>query len=148
MPVVVALLAGLYNTWNGYLQGQWLSHFGHYPNAWVSEPCFLAGFAVFLGGMAVNITSDNSLRRLRTDPSSEYKIPQGGLFEFISCPNYFGEIVEWCGWAIATWSQSGLAFAVFTFANLVPRAISHHRWYNSKFENYPRTRCAVIPCLL
>ena len=56
MPVVVAALACLHNTINGYLQGRWLSRFGHYPDDWTSEKCFLAGFALFLGGMVVNIS--------------------------------------------------------------------------------------------
>jgi len=66
----------------------------------------------------------------------------------ISCPNYFGEIIEWFGWAIATWSLAGLAFAIFTFSNLVPRALAHHRWYLSKFPNYPKKRRAIIFWLL
>jgi len=72
-------------------------------------------------------------------------IPHRGLFKYISCPNYFGEILEWTGWAIATWSIPGLAFAVFTFANLAPRAFSNHNWYKEKFSNYPEKRKALIP---
>ena len=54
----------------------------------------------------------------------------------------------WTGWAIATWSLAGLSFAVFTAANLVPRALANHRWYRETFPDYPRTRRAVIPWLL
>ena len=35
--------------------------------------------------------------------------------------------------------------AVFTFANLAPRAWSHHKWYRKKFPDYPKQRRAVIP---
>ena len=63
----------------------------------------------------------------------------------MSCPNYLGEIVEWCGWALATWSPAGLAFAVYTAANLAPRAVSNHHWYLSHFPDYPRERRALIP---
>ena len=38
-------------------------------------------------------------------------------------------------------------FVFFTAANLVPRAVSHHRWYQEKFDDYP-ARKAVIPFVL
>ncbi|GAU34188.1 hypothetical protein TSUD_162890 [Trifolium subterraneum] len=77
-----------------------------------------------------------------------YMIPKGGLFQVVSCPNYFGEIVEWFGWALMTWSWAGLGFFVYTFANLGPRARANHQWYLEKFgEDYPKKRKAVIPYL-
>ena len=77
--------------------------------------------------------------------ASGYGIPRGGLFEYVSGANYFGEILEWTGWAVATWSPAGLAFAVFTVANLAPRARTHHAWYRKQFPDYPRKRKAIIP---
>jgi protein-S-isoprenylcysteine O-methyltransferase Ste14 len=72
-------------------------------------------------------------------------IPRGGLFRWVSAPNYLGEMMEWVGFAIATWSLAGAAFAVWTIANLLPRAVSNHRWYRSKFADYPPERRALIP---
>ena len=95
--------------------------------------------------MILNVHSDNILLRLRKDETTQYGVPHGGAFRYVSCPNYLGEILEWTGWAIATWSLTGLSFAVFTFANLAPRAISHHQWYRKKFPNYPPNRRALIP---
>jgi len=88
------------------------------------------------------------LFNLRKPGETGYKIPKGGLYRRISCPNYFGEILEWTGWAIATWSLSGLSFAIWTFANLVPRAVANHNWYKQKFPEYPENRKAVIPYIL
>ena len=68
-----------------------------------------------------------------------------GVFKWISCPNYFGEILEWIGWALATWSLAGLSFAVWAIANLVPRARANHKWYLENFAEYPRSRKALIP---
>ena len=51
----------------------------------------------------------------------------GGLFEYVSCGNFLGEIIEWTGFAIASWSSVSFAFAFFTICNLAPRAYSHHR---------------------
>jgi protein-S-isoprenylcysteine O-methyltransferase Ste14 len=71
------------------------------------------------------------------------------MYRWISSPNYFGEIVEWLGWALMTWSLAGLAFAVYTTANLAPRAFSNHRWYREKFpDTYPSERRALIPFVL
>lgn len=83
---------------------------------------------------------------LRPRPTETgYKIPRGGAFELVSGANFFGEIVEWFGFALAAWSLPAFAFAVFTFANIGPRAASHHQWYLKKFPDYPRNRRAVIP---
>jgi len=148
MPLSVVLMAVLFNVWNGYLNGRWLFALGPERGGdWLSDPRFLAGAALFLCGLAVNFHSDNILLRLRGPTENGYKIPRGGLFRFVSAPNYFGEILEWTGWAVATWSVAGLSFAVFTAANLAPRALSNHRWYRERFQDYPEERRALIPFL-
>jgi steroid 5-alpha reductase family enzyme len=98
--------------------------------------------------MIINIKSDDILFALRDDGSTGYKIPSGGLFEKVSCPNYLGEIIEWTGWAIATWSLAGATFAIWTVCNLAPRALAHHKWYKEEFEEYPENRKALVPFLL
>jgi protein-S-isoprenylcysteine O-methyltransferase Ste14 len=104
---------------------------------------------MFLIGFSINFQSDSILRNLRKPGETGYKIPRGGFFRFISAPNYFGEMVEWTGWAIATWSMGGAVFAIWTFANLFPRALSNHRWYRESFgDQYPKERRAVIPFLV
>jgi protein-S-isoprenylcysteine O-methyltransferase Ste14 len=72
-------------------------------------------------------------------------VPQGGLYRWVSSPNYLGEIVQWAGWALATWSLPGVAFAVWTAANLVPRAQANQLWYRQRFPDYPPERKALIP---
>jgi hypothetical protein len=49
------------------------------------------------------------------------------------------------GWAVATWSLSGLAFATWTAANLAPRARANHRWYLETMPDYPPERKALLP---
>lgn len=146
MPLMIALFAFLFNLINGYLQGGWLFHFGpNYDAAWLSDPRFLIGCAVFLTGFVINQHSDHVLFNLRKPGETGYRIPHGGLYRVVSAPNYFGEILEWVGWAIATWSLPGLAFAIWTAANLVPRARSNHQWYRKTFPDYPKERRALIP---
>jgi len=132
----------------GYLNGRYLSHFGEYPTSWLVDPRFLVGASLFLIGLVINFQSDLILIKLRNPGETGYKLPVGGLYRWLSCPNYFGEILEWTGWAVATWSLPGLAFAVWGAANLVPRALSHHRWYQENFPDYPRERRALLPGLL
>ena len=95
--------------------------------------------------MVINISSDNILFSLRKKGVQDYKIPKKGLFKWVSSPNYLGEIIEWFGWALATWSFAGLSFAIWSLANLMPRARSNHKWYLDNFSDYPTERKALIP---
>lgn len=145
MPVPIAAMAFGFNLLNGWINARWISDLGAYPGGWLTDPRFLGGAALFALGLAVNVRSDSILFRLREPGQSGYRIPRGFLFERVTSPNYLGEIVEWIGWAVATWSLPGLAFAAYTFANLAPRALAHHRWYRSRFPDYPAGRKALIP---
>lgn len=145
MPALVVGSGFVFNTANAYINARFISEFGSYDIQWLSDPRFLSGFGIFLAGMGLNLHSDNILLRLRGPGRSGYAVPQGGLFRYVSCPNYLGEIMEWTGWALATCSLSGLAFCLFTAANLVPRARSNHLWYRDTFPVYPATRRALIP---
>jgi protein-S-isoprenylcysteine O-methyltransferase Ste14 len=146
IPIAVVLMAVGFNFGNAYANGYYLfSLSGGYPLEWLQDPRFLAGAVLFLAGYIINRWGDLRLRELRHPGETVYRIPYGGLFRWVSCPNYLGEIVEWCGWALATWSLAGLAFALWTFANLAPRARSHQAWYQANFAEYPRDRKALIP---
>ncbi|MBE0697758.1 MAG: DUF1295 domain-containing protein, partial [Anaerolineaceae bacterium] len=131
-----------------YINGRYLFTLsGGYPASWISDPRFIVGAGLFIAGMFTNRWADTILRGLRKPGEGGYRIPRGGLFELVSCPNYLGEIIEWIGWAVATWSLAGLAFAIWTFANLAPRAYVHHAWYHKNFPSYPSRRKALIPGL-
>jgi len=146
LPVSLIFFAILFNVINGYLNGRYLFHFSTpYNINWLFDPRFIIGTLIFITGISINIHSDHVLRSLRKSGGTDYKIPYRGFFRYISSPNYFGEIIEWFGWAIATWSLAGLAFAVFTTANLMPRALSHHEWYIKSFPEYPEDRKTLIP---
>jgi protein-S-isoprenylcysteine O-methyltransferase Ste14 len=146
MPLMIPLSGVTFNCLNAYVNARWVSAFGSYPAAWLVDARFLAGAAVFAAGLVINVTADNALLRLRRRGRG-YQIPHGSLYEWVSCPNYLGEIIEWAGWALATRSLAGLAFAVYTVANLAPRAWTHHRWYRQRFADYPRRRRALVPFL-
>ena len=145
MPVLIAAMAIGFNLLNAYVNAAWIAHYGRYPDSWLTTPQFLIGLAMFLTGAGINFQSDEILRTLRKPGETGYRIPDRGLHRWVAAPNYFGEIVEWTGWAIMVNAPAGWAFAAYTFANLAPRAVSHHRWYRDTFADYPRTRRALIP---
>ncbi len=146
---LLVLSSGLvFNAVNSYLNGRYIFTFsGGYASEWLGDPRFIFGLALFIAGFIINRRADRTLHHLRLPGESCYKIPRGGLYRWISCPNYLGEIVTWVGWALATWSLPGLAFAIWTVANLAPRAYSHHTWYQDNFADYPSERKALVPGL-
>jgi protein-S-isoprenylcysteine O-methyltransferase Ste14 len=148
IPIAIMGMAIAFNVLNGYINARWVAHLGRYPTDWLVDPRFLAGVTLFVGGLALNLNADRTLRRLRTPGESGYRIPYGGAYRWVSCPNYLGEILEWFGWALATWSAAGLAFALYTTANLAPRAVANHAWYRERFADYPADRRALVPYLL
>lgn len=144
-PLLVAILGASFNLLNGLTNGLLVA------TSTPGESVFLLvlGGVLFVAGAAINVVHDDmlfALRRARTSP--DYVVPKGGLFEWVSCPNYFGELVEWAGFLVMTRSLGALAFFVYTAANLAPRARSHHRWYREKFSDYPPRRRALVPFLL
>ena len=147
MPLTVMLSALFYCSWNGYIQAKWLLELKSYEDDTLSSARFIIGSAVFVAGFVVNYHSDEVLRNLRRPGETGYKIPYGGAFTYVSCGNFFGEIMEWAGFAIAGNSLPGYAFAFYTFSNTAPRGASHHKWYLDKFgSDYERLgRKAVIP---
>jgi protein-S-isoprenylcysteine O-methyltransferase Ste14 len=146
IPLAIVAFALAFNVVNGFTNGYYLGSLGlAYPTEWLFDPRFISGTLVFFTGAFINIQSDNILLNLRKPGEKGYKVPQGGLFYRVSCPNYFGEILEWVGFAILTWNIAALGFAIWTASNLIPRALSHHNWYKENFEHYPTTRKAIIP---
>lgn len=149
MPVVVVAMGMVFNIGNTYINGRYLFMFSeNYTIHWLYDPRFIVGVVMFTVGYIINKNADRTLRLLRKPGETGYKVPHGGLYRWISCPNYFGEIIEWFGWALATWSLAGLSFAIWTAANLGPRALTHHQWYQEEFPEYPPERKAIVPFIL
>lgn len=147
-PVLLVLMAFVFNCLNGSVNGYGVFHLYEYDNNWLLSWQFIAGFTIFICGFIVNKISDSRLMTMRKNNPGEYVIPEGWLFNYVSSPHYLGEIVEWSGWAIMTFSAPGLSFAVFTFANLFPRAIASHNWYKQNLSGYPPDRKAILPFII
>lgn len=149
MPLSIALSGTFFNTLNAYIIARYLFTLGpEYATSWLWDPRFIIGAVIFLIGFRINTHSDSILRNLLKPGETGYKIPHGGLFKYVSGANYLGELIEWTGFAIATWCLPSVVFVIWTAANLAPRAISSHKWYKEKFPEYPKDRKALIPFIV
>lgn len=146
-PFIIWTLAFLFCTVNGYIQVRSIQ-LQQFPNGWFKMPFVLLGTALFFVGFFINIHSDYILRNLRKPGETGYKIPQGGMFEYVTAANYLGETIEWFGYFLAVQTTASAAFFFFTVCNLWPRAFRHHRWYKEKFDDYPADRTAIVPLVL
>ena len=143
-PAMLVLFAIAFNFLNGYNNADALIANGR-NDAPLTSLHFVLGTVVFIAGFVLHVHSDGIIRKLRAPGDTAYKIPRGGMFRWVSSPHYLGEIIQWTGWAILTWSLAGVAFALFTLCNLAPRAISNHRWYRERFAEYPIERRVLFP---
>ena len=126
----------LFNLCNAFMQGGWLfykSPENMYSVHWLWSPQFIIGAILFFGGMTFNIQSDKIIQNLRKPGDSNHYLPTKGLFRYVTGAHFFGEMVEWIGFAILTWSIPGLVFALWTFANLTPRANAVYKQYRKMF---------------
>lgn len=141
MPLVITFSAISFNLVNGFLNGLFLAK-GWFVFSWV---LIVVGLLIFAIGMYINMRSDTMLINLRKPGETGYKIPKGFLFDKVSSPNLYGELIEWLGFVLVAPSLASLSFWVWSLANLVPRARDHHKWYLEKFREYPKERKILIP---
>ncbi|MDG1343583.1 MAG: DUF1295 domain-containing protein, partial [Flavobacteriaceae bacterium] len=144
IPIAIVASAFFFNMVNGIFNGYFLTLVQFES---ISHMYLILGLIIFVIGFYINVSSDNILIKLRTKQKG-YVIPKGKLFNYVSCPNFFGEIIEWLGFAIMTLNPGSLSFLIWTICNLIPRSKAHHKWYQESFKNYPKKRKAVIPYLL
>ena len=148
MPWLIVLSGIFFNGVNTFSLSYYFCHFSAVPNNYITDPKFIAGVVLFFTGLVINWSADNRLIHLRAPGETGYKIPGGWLFNYISCPNLLGELMEWGGFALLCWNLPALCFFIWSAANLLPRAMAHHQWYKNEFADYPPERKAVIPFLL
>ena len=146
IPLIIVISAIIFNGVNGFLNGYYIG-FLSVEDVSLLTIKFVIGILLFFTGMYINHETDKRLIALRED-GEYYKIPHGWLFNYISCPNFFGEIVEWIGFALIAWNLPATVFVLWCICNLTPRALNHHAWYHETFKNYPKKRRALIPFLL
>jgi 3-oxo-5-alpha-steroid 4-dehydrogenase 1 len=148
MPLAIVLMGVIFNTLNALMQGGWIFYVSpadSYPARWLLSPQFIIGTLVFITGMWINLQSDSIIRHLRAPGDTRHYLPRGGMFRYVTSANYLGELLEWVGFAVLTWSAAGAVFALWTFANLAPRARKINARYQREFG--PLTQKSIIPFL-
>lgn len=114
----------------------------------------LAGLAVFLWAFRQQYAANATLAALRTDRGGrvvtyEHKIPTGGLFDRVSCPHLFCEVLMYMAVMIVLWGSEIWPYVFFwVLSNQCEMAMLNHWWYQSKFKMYPKERRAFIPYIL
>lgn len=144
MPILIVLMGMAFNAVNAFLINGWIFYFSpntDYRLSWLYDPRFIIGAIIFITGMIINIRSDKYIRSLRKPGDSNHYFPNQGMYKYVTSANYFGELVEWTGFAILTWSLPGVLFVWWTAANLVPRSHAINKSYKEKFpEEFAKTK--------
>lgn len=143
MPISITFSAVFFNLVNTFFIGYQLGFLGGRTEISLWES--VAGAVLFASGFTIHFWSDQILIHLRQPGETGYKVPFGFLFRYVSSPNYLGELIQWTGFAVLLGAPAGWLFVFWTFVNLVPRAVSNHRWYKSRFADYPATRKVLLP---
>lgn len=122
-----------------------------FTGAWFT-PGHILGTALFLYGWYIELESHLILADIRKPKQGEvmknkYSIPEGGLFDLVSSPHYFGEIIMYfaiCfvyGWHNYTF----ITAFVTVLVNQIMAALMSHEWYHNTFKSYPSKRKVLIP---
>lgn len=85
------------------------------------SPIFWGGVAVWAAGFAIEAVADAQKVRFRADPAHAGRFIDTGLWAWSQHPNYFGEILLWCGVALAAvpvlsgWAWLALISPLFVY---------------------------------
>ena len=147
VPILIPLGTFLPNALYFFINADWIGS-AEYRHGYYYDPRFIMGIILFVTGYVINRWADWKLRSLRHSSGEQgYQVPHGLLFNHIACPNYFGEMIEWAGWTVLTWSLAGLVWWLFTCATFIARSRHNLQWYRKRFADYPSKRKALIPFL-
>eukprot|EP01084_Bolivina_argentea_P049489 91006_1 len=110
------------------------------------------GLIIYILGEIGNCYHHYLLSKMRPKGFKGHVIPYGGLFNILSCPHYFCELLTWFGWFIVTGFGIGpLTLLVLSLIVLMQRSKEKHDKYRQEFNGkndkklYPQNRKALIP---
>ena len=109
------------------------------------------GVGLFVVCELLNLKAHLDLRNLRPAGTRIRRVPQGVLFQHVSCPNYLFEILSWVGFTLASQTVASAAFTLVGAAQMTLWAIQKHKRYRKEFDGkegrelYPKNRKILIP---
>jgi len=105
------------------------------------QPSLLTRKASLVNSLLPRSTSQTSVGNGRV-----YFIPGGGLFEFVTMPHYFFEIIAWLGVFIVASRLNILLVCTGMMSYLSGRAEASTAWYKDKFgDEWPSNRKHLVP---
>ncbi|EAQ98254.1 DUF1295 domain-containing protein [Congregibacter litoralis] len=117
------------------------------------------GLGLWLAGFAIEVVADKQKRDFRRDPANSERFIQHGLWAWSRHPNYFGEILLWCGIAIIAapalqgWQYATLISPVFVYLLLtrvsgIPMLDAHalKKWgHEEAYQAYRKATPPLFP---
>lgn len=146
------LLSGLLLAWVTYSPAASnpiaLAAPGVAADAPLTDPLPLAGLALFAVAELLNLLAHLKLANLRPAGTTTRAIPRGfPLFDVVTCPNYFFELLAWVGVALVNRSWATVLFIAVGGATMALWAKKKERRYRKEFPEYKRKRAAMVPFL-
>ena len=155
MPLSEAIGAPLYYWFFALFIAWSVKHKFHLPPVGLA----IFGMLVFILGEIGNAYCHLQLRRFRTrqyesiliSPTTGHVLPHGFLFNRVSSPHYFCEIVSWVGYFLVVLTLPALLLLLCTIVTLVIYSGKKHRAYIDEFDGldgrplYPEERKALVP---
>lgn len=113
------------------------------------------GTVIFLWAFCVQFDSHIRMASLRKDNKGNvvtlnHKIPQGGMFAYVSCPHYMAELAIYCALSVVLGQPNTTWWLMmaWNWSNQVAVSFFSHNWYRENFPSYPKCRKAIIPFVL
>jgi len=113
-------------------------------NVYLKGACVIAFFYAEFN----NYSCHNILRNLKAKNNGRRGIPKGNMFKFVSCANYFWELISWFFFSLFVNTLHAYLFVLYSFILMTFPAIEKHKSYQKNFEDYPKNRKAIIPFII
>jgi very-long-chain enoyl-CoA reductase len=133
------------------LSGAMMAAFIYSPSSAAAQeasPLLLyPGLLLFAIGELGNLQCHLTLMGLRSSGGTERGIPQGPLFNLVTCPNYFMETLAWIGvYLVSGLSWGVLIFDIVGVGQMAQWAAKKERRYRKEFgDKYKKKRYSMLP---
>ncbi|KAI1001974.1 hypothetical protein K3495_g6230 [Podosphaera aphanis] len=132
--------------------GALLAYFIYHPNSYtqMESPTInylnLIGLIAYIFGEVSNAHAHLTLSRLRSKGGTERGIPRGYGFEWVTCPNYFFEIIAWFGINLVAKSSMAVIFTAIAWLQMHLWAKKKEFALRTEFpETYKKKRNVIFP---